>query len=245
MLYWGRVIQIPGSPCGFVFSFKSMICDEEGADGTVGTALTKRTTCCTSFNSLSILSYNSTCFSSYLCNMSSEASSISPWTRLMSSSVRVASNYGLLACIFFLAEGFFGVTFFFGGVTVTIGGSSGDGVLAPANGDLASPPPFSYSPSSPPPYPFASSSPSLSDLDPLSPEVSSSSSSSLSMSWTSTCFLHFLCFFIPLDCTTCSARVTFRLHIVSTSDKSASMTGTRNAFGQSFIIYSISASVSL
>jgi hypothetical protein len=129
--------------------------------------------------------------------MSSEVSSIAPRTQLMSSSVRVASNYGLLGHIFILAEGFFEVIFLFCGVTVPIGGYS-SGVASP-------PPPCSYSPSSPPPYPSTSSPPPPSKPDPLSPEVFSLSSSSFSMSWISPCFS---CFFIPLDCLTCSTHVT-------------------------------------
>jgi hypothetical protein len=158
ILYWGRVIQIPGSPCRVGFSF--VICDGKGVYDAVGTAWTKRTTCCTFFNSLSIFLYNFTYFSSYLCNMSLEESSIAPQTRIMSSSVRVASNYGLLACIFFLAKGFFGLTFLFYRVTVPIEGSSSG---------VSSPPPFSYSPSSPPPCPSSSCSPPPGELDLLSP----------------------------------------------------------------------------
>jgi hypothetical protein len=37
MLYWGRVIQIHGSPYGVGPSPKSTVYDEEGIDDTVGT----------------------------------------------------------------------------------------------------------------------------------------------------------------------------------------------------------------
>jgi hypothetical protein len=102
--------------------------------------------------------------------MSSKASSIALWTKLVSSSVRVTSNCGLLACIFFLAKGFFEETFLFCGVTFPKGGSSGG---------VASSPPFSSSPSSPPPCPFASSSPPSSEPKRLYPKVFSSSSLSV------------------------------------------------------------------
>jgi hypothetical protein len=66
----------------------------------------------------------------------------------MLSSMKVASNCGLLVHVFFLAEGFFKETFLFCGVTVPTRGSSSGGVV-----DF--PPPFSSSPSSPPPCPSA------------------------------------------------------------------------------------------
>jgi hypothetical protein len=56
----------------------------------------------------------------------------------MSSYVSVASNWGLLAHVFFLAEGFYGETFLFYGIIVSIGGYFGG---------VASPSPF-FSPSS-------------------------------------------------------------------------------------------------
>jgi hypothetical protein len=120
----------------------------------------------------------------------------------MSSSMRVASNLGLLAHVFFLAEGFFGETFLFCGVTVPTGGSSRGGVVA-------SPPPCSFSPSSPPPCPSTSSFPSPGELEPLSSEELSFSL--LSISWTS---FSFLFFFVPLDCLTCSTHVTMGLPMV-------------------------------
>jgi hypothetical protein len=134
---------------------------------------TKRIACFTSFNSLSIRSYNSTCFSLYLCNMSSEASSIAPRTRLMLSSVRVASNYGLLVRFFFLAEGFFGVIVLLCGVTVPIGGSSG-GVASPppCSSSSSSPPPCPSTSSSPPPCPSTLSSPPPGEVDLLSQKFS-------------------------------------------------------------------------
>jgi hypothetical protein len=93
--------------------------------------------------------------------MSLEASSIAPWTKLILSSVRVASNWGLLARVFFVAEVFFGETFLFYGVTVLVGGYFG-GVA------------------SPPSCPSASSPPPSSELDPFSSEVLSFSSVSIS-----------------------------------------------------------------
>jgi hypothetical protein len=74
----------------------------------------------------------------------------------------VASNWGLLACVFFLVEGFFGETFLLCGVTISTRGSSSGGVVA-------SPPPCSSPPSSPPPCPSTSSS--LSEKNPLSSEA--------------------------------------------------------------------------
>jgi hypothetical protein len=79
---------------------------------------------------------------------------------MISSSVSMVSNWGLLAHVFFLAEGFFGETFLFYIVIVPIRGSLSGGVL-----DL--PPPFPSSPSSPPPYLSALSSPPPSEPNPL------------------------------------------------------------------------------
>jgi hypothetical protein len=197
----------------------------------MGIAQTKQTNWCTSFNSFSIILYISFCFTPYLCSMSSNASSIDFRTRLMSSSMRVDSNCGLLAHILFLAEGFFGETFLFNGVTIPIGGSSGG---------VASPPPYYSSPSSPPPCPFSSSSPPLGELNLLSSE--SLSSSSLSISWTSS---YFFFFFVPLDCLTCSTHVTMGLPMVSMLDNFASNIGTINSSGHLLLICSISSSVSL
>jgi hypothetical protein len=145
---------------------------------------------CTSFNSFSNLPYSSSCFTPYLCRMSSEASSMTPRTRLISSSVSVASNWGLLAHVFFLAEGFYEETFLFCGVSA--GGYFGG---------VASPSPF-FSPSSPPPYPSAWSSsppPPAGEPNPFSSEALSSSS--VSIFWTSS---YFFFFFVLLDCPTCS-----------------------------------------
>jgi hypothetical protein len=100
--------------------------------------------CCTSFNSFFILPYSSSCFTPYLCKMSLEASSMAPWTKTDIVFMSIASNWGLLACVFFLVKGFFGETFLFCGVIVSAGGSFGG---------VASPSPF-FSPSSPPPCPY-------------------------------------------------------------------------------------------
>jgi hypothetical protein len=123
-------------------------------------------------------------------------------------------------------------------------------VLSPTTGDggrstVASPPPFSSSPSSPPCCPSALSSPPPGEIELLFSDFSSSSSSSLSISWTSNFFLCSLYFFVPLDCPTCSSHVTIEIPIVSVLDKSTSMIGTINYFGHSFIIYSIYSSASL
>jgi hypothetical protein len=165
--------------------------------------------------------------------MSLEASSIAPRTRLISSSMSVASNWGLLARIFFLVEGFSGETFLFCDVTIPTGGSSSGGVIV-------SPPPFPSSPSSPPPCPSASSSPLPSELDALSSEALSSSS--LSISWT---YSFFFFFFVPLDFLTCSTQVTMGLPMVSVSKSSTSAMGTRNSSDHSFVICFVYSSISL
>jgi len=184
----------------------------------------KETTCCTSFNSLSILPYISSYFSPYLYNMSLKSSSIASWTRMISSLVSVVSNWGLLAHVFFLVEGFFGEIFLFYIVIVPIGGSSSGGVV-----DL--PPPFPSSPSSSPPP----GKPDQLYSKPLS-------STSLCISWTSSYFFFFI---IPLECLACSSWVTMELPMVLVSDISTSTIGTRNSFGHSFVICSISSSIIL
>jgi hypothetical protein len=123
-------------------------------------------------------------------------------------------------------------------------------VLAPTNGDkgrstIALPPTFSSSPSYPPPCPSASSSPPPGELDPLSSEFSYSSSSSPSMSWNSTYFLCSFYFFIPLDFLTSSSHITIGILIFFVSDNFSFAMGTRNSFGHSLIICSISSSASL
>jgi hypothetical protein len=52
-------------------------------------------------------------------------------TKMMFSSVRMAYNWGLLAHVFFLAEGFYGETFLLYGVTILEGGSF-NGVASPS-----------------------------------------------------------------------------------------------------------------
>jgi hypothetical protein len=146
--------------------------------------------------------------------MSSVVSSIAPQTKLMSSSVRVSSNCGLLAHVFLLFESFFGETFLFCGVTFPMGGYSSG---------VSSPPPCSYSSSSPPPFPSISSSPPPGELDPLSLEVLSSSSLSMLLN-----LILLFYFFIPLVCLTCSTHVTMGLPMVSMSDSSASVVGHYN-----------------
>jgi hypothetical protein len=146
-----------------------------------------RITYCISFNSFSTLPYNSSFFAPYLYKISSDASSMAPWTRLISSSVSMASNWGFLARVFFLVEGFCREPFPFCGVFVSVRGYFSG---------VASPSPF-FSPSSPPPFPFTSSPP-LSETDPF--PLESMSSSSVSILWTSS----FLFFFFALDCPVCS-----------------------------------------
>jgi hypothetical protein len=131
--------------------------------------------------------------------------------------------------VFFLAKGFYRETFLFCGVTVSAGGYF-DGVASPSP---------HFSPSSPPPCPFSSSPP------PSKPDLFSSealSSSSVSIFWTSS---YFFFFFVPLDCLTCSTRVTMGLPMVSMSESYTSLTGTRNSFDHSFVICSMSSSVNL
>jgi hypothetical protein len=147
--------------------------------------------------------------------------------------MRVASNCGLFSCIFFLAEGFFGETFLFCGVTFPTEGSSGGGVVA-------SPPHFYSSPSSPPLCPSALSSPPPRNLDLL--YLVELSSSSLSMPWTSSLFFFF---FVVMDCPTCSTHVTMGLPMVSVLDNSTWATGTRNSSSHSFVICSIYSSINL
>jgi hypothetical protein len=139
----------------------------------------------------------------------------------------VASNWGLVACVFFLAEGFYGETFLFCGVTISVGGYFGG---------VASPPPCS----SPPSFPSTLSPPPPSEPYRFSSEALSSSS--VSIFWNSS-YLFF--FFVPLDCSTCSTWVTMGLPMVSVSENSASTTGTRNSSGHSFVIFSMYSSISL
>jgi hypothetical protein len=98
-----------------------MVSDDEGA---VGTTQLNRMAHCISFNSFSTLSYSSSRFVPYLYKMSLDTSSISPWIRPMSSSMSVASIWGLLARVFFLAEGFCRETFLFFDAFVSVGDPS-------------------------------------------------------------------------------------------------------------------------
>jgi hypothetical protein len=115
----------------------------------------------------------------------------------------MASKWGLLVRIFFLAEGFCGETFLFYGVIVSVGGSVGN---------VSLPPPYS----SHPPCPSNSSPPPLGESDPLSLEAFSSSSVSISLTSS-----YFFFFFIPLDYPTSSTWVKMGLLMVSVSKSSA------------------------
>jgi hypothetical protein len=139
---------------------------------------------------------------------------------MMSSSVSMASNWGLFLHVFFIVECFYGETFLFYGVTISTGGSF-SGV------DL--PPPCS----SAPPCPYSSSPPPPSETDTFYSETLSSSL--VSISWTSSCFFVFI---IPLDCPTCSTQVNKGLPMVSMLESYASMTGARTSSGHSLVMFS-------
>jgi hypothetical protein len=175
--------------------------------------------CSISFNSFSTLSYNSSCFTPYLYKRSSYASSMASWTKMMSSSMSVASSCGLLALVLFLVEGFCGETFLFCSVTVSVRGSF-DSVASPSS---------FFSPSSPPPFPFTLSPPPR-ESDPFPSK--SLSSSLVSIFWTSSFFF----FFFALDYPTCLTWVTRGILMMSVPKSYASLIGTRNFFGHYFMI---------
>jgi hypothetical protein len=142
----------------------------------------------------------------------------------------VASNWGLLARVFFLAEGFCGEAFLFCRVVVSVGGSFG-GVSFPY--------PL-FSPSSPPPYPSTSSPPPPPrEIDPFPSEALFSSS--VYSSWNSSFFF----FFFALVCPTCLTRVTKGIPMMSASEIYTSATSTRNSSNHSLVICSMSSSIIL
>jgi len=128
---------------------------------------------CISLSSSSTLPYKSSCFAPYIYKITSDSSSITLGTKPISSSMRVASIWGLLAWVFFLAKGFCRETFLFFGVSVLVGGSF-SGVSSPSP---------CFSTSSPPPYSFTLSPRPTGYPDPFSLEALSFSS--VCTSWTS------------------------------------------------------------
>jgi hypothetical protein len=144
--------------------------------------------------------------------------------RSMSSTVITVWNGGLLAFEFFHAKGFFGETFIFLDVSVSVRGYLGS-VTSPLSFLYSSPSTYSFSTSSPP-LP-------LGESDVVSSDV-------LFNFCTSSFF-----FFLLLLGASYSLQVTIGLPLRLGSQSSIYLTGMRNFARHSLVISSISSSVSL
>jgi hypothetical protein len=171
-----------------------------------------------------ILSNIVSCLASLHCKISFEVSDTAVMMRSISSTVSTVSNGGLLARDFFHNEGFFGEPFLFLDVSISVRGFLG-GVTLPCSCFSSSPSSSSLSTSSPPPP---------------SGESGVASSDALCVSCTSSFFFFF--FFLGPSY---SSWVTTGLPMRSRSESYVCSTGTRNSTGHSFVIYSMSSSVSL